>query len=174
MRNIIALGVLFLLASCSAVGIDAKTPKQKLVVLEYSYQAALKTVDELMVNGIIKQADAATVFAMVKQSGDAVKKARLAVKLGDSDVAAAVRFANSLVIQLVTYLETKKGAQTSWATLYSLSKLSLQSSRPSETPASQSPGSKWFWIKLSPRAGTLRTLNLRPSPLRLISLRARS
>lgn len=124
MRIIIAILFAAVLAACAQIGgtaqVDPKTPNERLVVLEFSYQAALNTVDALVTSGTIRGDTAAQTAELVKQAGASVRAARAAIKLGGADTTQVLTFANSLLAELIKFLnEQQEGQQTSWLTYYS-------------------------------------------------------
>lgn len=111
--------------------VTPETPNQRLLVLEYSYQGALKTVDQLITNGIINSSNAEKVQQLVSQADNAVKAARSSVNTGGTDAIQAINIANSLVLQLITYLQTQQPETTSWRTYYLPPKVFQRFSPPS-------------------------------------------
>lgn len=97
------------ISGCAGAGGQPQTPRETLVTLEYSYQAALLTVENLVDTGRIKGDDAQKAATLVTNAKQAMGSARVAVLSGQPNSLALVTAANSIVTQLVLFLESKKG-----------------------------------------------------------------
>lgn len=176
MRKLIALTFIAFLSACSAIGINAETPKEKLVVLEYSYQGALKTILVLVNQGLIKKSDIPKISGLIDQAGDSVAAARMAVKMGASNIEQSILLATSLITQLIAYLESKKG-KTSWLMPSSPYKLSQRFFKQLVRQVNLSSRSNQSLMLRKLKAGTYRMRNLptsyqRPMRFRKLSLRS--
>ena len=115
MKRLLALIILPVISGCALLGdIQIETPEERLVVLEYSYQAALKTVDRLVSTGIIKGEDAVRVAEIIEAASEGIKAARIAVFAQSSDAITFIVVANTLIFQLVEYLTIKEREEVSW------------------------------------------------------------
>lgn len=106
------------ITSCTFLGeTKIETPEEQLVVLEYSYQAALKTIDRMVDTGVIKGDKATTVSRLLGSAGLSVKAAREAVATNVQDLATYLSAANHLIFQLIEYLAIQEREETSWRVL---------------------------------------------------------
>ena len=102
--------LLVLVGAACTTTTDADTPREKLVVLEYSYQAALKTVSSMVDTGIIVGDKATKASELLEQASIAMKTARSVLLSGDDAGATQyIVLANAAVAQLITYLQTQQG-----------------------------------------------------------------
>ncbi len=125
MRQFLILLVIPVISGCALLtpGLSVETARERLVVAEYSYQAALKTVDRLIDTGLIKGESAVRTAELIHASKAGLLAARASVANNDEGAAEIINIANSFISQLITYLATKED-QTSWAPeSFSLSKL---------------------------------------------------
>ena len=103
--------IVLLLGGCAQIGINPQTPRQRLVVIEYSYQLALKEIAELADRGLLNGDKAGAAIALVQKAGAALEVARNA--LGSSEEQTALETANSIIADLIEYLQ-KRRKGVSW------------------------------------------------------------
>jgi hypothetical protein len=102
------------ITGCSLLGqvdtrVEPQTPRQTLIVLEYSVQGVASSAKELAVNGIIKpgspEANRAADLIVAAQA--ALHTARNVERTG-GDLNAATSAVNAAVLQAINYLEARK------------------------------------------------------------------
>lgn len=110
MKRLSIILIPLILAACSTfAGVDLDTPKKKLVALEFTYQAALQSVDSLVTAGIIKGDSAKKVGSIIEKTGLAIRTARIALLAEDEGkFIQYLTIANTAILELTTYLAEKE------------------------------------------------------------------
>jgi hypothetical protein len=93
--------------------LNAQTPAQKLLAVEYGYAGALLTMTNLVDTGVIKSADVPILQELIHSASSSIDAAETAVKNGQ-DSTSLISAAQVALTRLLTYLETKQnGKRTS-------------------------------------------------------------
>jgi len=106
----LALAVLVTLNSC-AITTAVETPKtarESLVALEYTYQAAMGTLQHLMMVGVINPGNSKEIAQALQKASSSMEVARVAVKSNTDDALNKVQFANNLVTNLIVLIDKER------------------------------------------------------------------
>lgn len=100
--------LLFGLASC-VTPVTPKTPRETLVAVEFSYQAALSTAESMVDLGQIRGDSARQLSSLISAGRVSLDAADNAVRVGSGDAISLVNAANVAVTNLILYLQQQKG-----------------------------------------------------------------
>lgn len=116
----VLLPVFMMFAGCTAVTdalnlgpskeIKAETPNEQLIAMNLHYQSALKTLEGMVDNGVLKGADADKALTLATEAKTAFHSAEDVVKQGGPNAITYLNAANSAILRLTTYLMEKQNA----------------------------------------------------------------
>jgi hypothetical protein len=92
------------------VQVEPQTPRQSLVVAEYTVKGAANTAAELVRNGVLKSGSPEALKAadLIEVAHKALRVART-VALQGGDLAQATAAVNAAVLEAIAYLEERRG-----------------------------------------------------------------
>lgn len=104
--------VLFLVTGCPLLTTSEapapRTAKEQLIVAEYSWQAAMRTLQHMMIIGLVNSENGPAINAVMLQASAAMDVARSAVLENADGALLKVQFANRLVTNFILALDREK------------------------------------------------------------------